>query len=95
MVGAEPHGGVDRFDVPDPLIERVDRLVDHRQQDAVHDERREVLRHRDGLAELGDKGLARLERRIVGGNAADQFDQLHQRHRIHKMNPDEALRPVG
>src|SRR6266446_10086448 len=43
MVGAELHAGVDRLDIADALVERVDRLVDHRQQDAVDDESREVL----------------------------------------------------
>jgi hypothetical protein len=38
VVGAELHGGVDRLDRADALIKRVDRLVDHRQQDAVDDE---------------------------------------------------------
>ena len=32
---------------------------------------------------------------VVGGDAAHQFDQLHHRHRVHEMNADEALRPVG
>ena len=31
VVGAEPHGGVDRLDIADAFIERVNRLVDHRQ----------------------------------------------------------------
>ena len=43
MVGAEPHGGVDRLDIPDALIERVHGLVDHREQNAVDDERRKIL----------------------------------------------------
>ena len=38
MIGAQPHGGVDRVDIADAFIERIDRLVDHRQQDAVDDE---------------------------------------------------------
>ena len=84
-----------RLDVADALIERVDRLVDHRQQDAVDDEGGKILRHRDLLAELGDELLGRFEGGVVGGDAADHLDQLHQRHRIHEMNADEALRPVG
>src|SRR4029434_483204 len=42
-VGADLNAGVDRLDVADALVERIDRLVDHRQQDAVDDEGREVL----------------------------------------------------
>ena len=60
MVGAQLHGRVDGLDRADALIQRVDRLVDHRHQDAVDDEGREVLRRRRGLAQLGrrDRGSA-------------------------------------
>src|SRR5262245_29261439 len=37
VVGAKPHGLVDRFNRADALIERVDGLVDHRQQNAIDD----------------------------------------------------------
>ena len=63
MVRAELHRGVDRLDGADALVERVDRLVDHRQQDAVDDEGREVLGDRDRLAELLDELPARIEGR--------------------------------
>src|SRR3546814_3975351 len=76
MIGAEPHGGIDGAHRADALVERVDRLVDHRQQDAVHDESREVFRRRGGLAELLGKLAHRLEGRLVGGDAADQLDEL-------------------
>ena len=39
--------------------------------------------------------LGRLERLVVGGDAAHQLDQLHHRHRVHEVHADEALRPVG
>ena len=38
--GAKPHRCVDRLDRADAFVERVDRLVDHRQQNAVDDESR-------------------------------------------------------
>ncbi len=42
------------------------------------------------LAELRRRTRLRgFEGRVVGGDAADQFDQLHHRHRIHEMNADE------
>jgi len=63
------------LDVADALIQRVDRLVDHRQQDTVDDEGREILGYRDLLAELGDEGLGRVEGLVIGGDAADQLDQ--------------------
>ena len=62
VVRAELHRGVDRLDGADALVERVDRLVDHRQQDAVDDEGREILGDRDGLAELLDELRGRPRR---------------------------------
>jgi hypothetical protein len=53
VVGAELHGGVDGIDRADAFVKRVDRLVDHRQQDAVDDEGREILGDRHGLFERG------------------------------------------
>src|ERR1700722_1733302 len=95
MMGAKLHRRIDRLDVPDALIARINCLVDHRQQNAVDDEGRKIFRHRDVLAELGDEFLGRIEGRIISGNATYQFDQFHQRHRIHEMNTDEPLGPVG
>src|SRR5262249_32050944 len=57
VVRAELHGGVDGIDRAYPLIKRVDRLIDHRQQDAVDDEGREILRDCIFLAELGNESL--------------------------------------
>ena len=76
MVGAELHRGVDRLDRADALVERVDRLVDHRQQDAVDDEGREVLGRDRRLAQLQGELAGRREGRVVGRDAADQLDQL-------------------
>src|SRR4029079_8903157 len=43
----------------------------------------------------GHEFLGRLERGVGRGDAADQLDQFHQRNRIHEVNADELLRPVG
>src|SRR3984893_7207984 len=43
MVGAEPHRRIDCVDRADAFIERVDGLVDHRQQNAVDDEGGKIL----------------------------------------------------
>ena len=77
--------------VADALVERVDRLVDHRQQDAVDDEGGEILRDRRwSCRACSTKALRGLEGRVVGGDAADQLDQLHHRHRVHEVHADEA-----
>jgi hypothetical protein len=39
--------------------------------------------------------LQALEGRLVGGDAPDQFHQLHHRNRVHEMEPHEPFRPVG
>src|SRR5579883_2887179 len=52
MIGAEMHGGIDRFDRAHALIEGVDRLVDHRYEDPVDDEGRKILGDGDLFAEL-------------------------------------------
>ncbi|MPL88776.1 hypothetical protein SDC9_34803 [bioreactor metagenome] len=95
VVRAQLHRHVDRLHVADAFVKRVDRLVDHRDQDAVHDEGREVLGRRRGLAELRDDREHRLIGRIVGGDAADQLDELHHRHRVHEVHAHEPLGPVG
>ena len=45
----------------------------------------------DGLAELGDEFLGGFVGRVVGGDAADQLDELHHRHRVHEVDADEAF----
>ena len=47
------------------------------------------------LPSRGDERLGGLEGVVVGGDAADQLDELHARHRIHEMDADEALGMVG
>ena len=95
LVGAELHRGVDDLDGADALVERVDRLVDHRHQDAVDDEGREVLGRGRGLAHLLARRRAWPVGRLVGGDAADQLHELHHRHRVHEVHAHELLRPVG
>src|SRR5215211_3635805 len=94
MMRAEAHGSVDRLDIADSFIERIDRLVDHREQNAIDDKGGKIFGDRDRFAELGHELFGGLESRIAGGNAADQLDQFHQRYRIHEMNTDETLRSV-
>jgi hypothetical protein len=57
VVRAELHRGVDRLDRAHAFIERVDRLIDHGEQNAVDHEGGEVFGDRVGLAEPGDEIL--------------------------------------
>src|SRR5579885_709674 len=77
MMCAEAHGLIDRLDIADAFVKHVDRLVDHRQQNAVHDEGGEILRNGGNLAEACDIFLGGFEGLIAGGDAADEFDKLH------------------
>ena len=95
VIGPELHRLVDGLHVAHAFIERVDRLVDHRHQDAVHDEGGEVLGGGRGLADPVDDGLAGGKGFLVRGDAADQFHQLHHRNRVHEVEAHELFGPVG
>ena len=94
MVGAELQRDVDILHRADAFMQRVDRFVDHRQQDAVDDKGREILGDDRRLAEPVGQALDDLVGRVVGGDAGDQFDQLHDRHRVHEMHAYEFFRAV-
>ena len=95
MVGTKLQALVDGLHVADALIQRIDRLVDHRHQDTVHDEGREIFGAGCGLAKLAHHFQHRLIGRLVRCDAADQLDQLHDWHRVHEVETHELLRPVG
>src|SRR5690606_13072554 len=64
-------------------------------QNAVDDEGGEVLGDGGGLAQAfgeGDGGVVGGGR---GGDAAHDLDQLHHRRRLHEMQADETVGPVG
>ena len=82
------------LDRADAFIERVDRLVDHRHQDAVDDEGREVLGVGDVLAEPLDDADGGVVGFLVGRKAADHLDQAHQRDRVHEVKADETFGTV-
>jgi len=95
MIGAQAHRRIDRLDGADAFVKRVDRFVDHRQQDTVDDKGRKIFGDGDSLAKPAAKFLRRLKSFVLGGDAANKLDELHARHRIHEMNADEAFRPAG
>ena len=47
------------------------------------------------LPSRGDQVFRRLVGHVLGGNAADQLDELHLGRRIHEVDADEPLRPIG
>ena len=95
MVGTQTHRRIDGIDGTHAFIQRVNRLIDHRQQNAIDDKGRKIFRYRNRLAKAGDKGPRRFKGRVFRRNTADQLDELHLRHRIHKVNTDKAIRTIS
>jgi hypothetical protein len=95
VIGTEPHCGVDGIDRPNALIQGVNGLIDHWQQDPVDDEGWKILCDCCGFSEFTDEAFGGLEGLILGRDSANKLDELHPRHGVHKMNADEAFRTVG
>ena len=95
MIGPHFHGLVNAHHIADTFIKRKNRFIDHRQQNAIDDKGRKIFRHTRGLADIFDNLLGRFKGFIAGGNAANDFHQLHHRHRIHEMHADKLFRSVG
>ena len=77
------------------MIEAVDGLVDHRQQDAVGDEPGVVVGLGRRLAESEGEIPGDLERLLRGRQPGDDLDQLHHRHGVHEVHADDPVRPPG
>ena len=92
MVEAEAATLVDILDPGSRLAQYEHRLVDHRQQDAIDDEAGLVLAQHHFLAQALGKGGGAVGGRLRGRKPGDDLDQLHHRHRIEEMQPDEARR---
>ena len=76
----------------DAVVERPDRLVDERHQDAVRDEAGEVVRLGRRLAELAREPRSpRPSRRRSA--AAHDLDELQHRHRVEEVHADHAVGP--
>src|SRR6202050_622455 len=91
LVGAELHRGVDIGHAADAFIERVDGLIDHRQQHAIDDEAGEVLRCHRTFAEAIGERLSRAICLFGSREAANDLDQLHRGNRIHEMHSDHFV----
>src|ERR1700676_1687476 len=95
LIGSELHRGVDIRDPADSFVHRVNRFVNHREQHAIDDESREILRGNRSLAEVLGEDAGLLKSRLRGRESADNFDQLHRWHRVHEMHPDDAVSARG
>ena len=77
------------------LHDRIDRLIDHRQEDAVGHESGVVVHFHGRLAELRGDLQGAAGGGVAGGVPADHLDQLHDGHRIHEVHPDDLPGPAG
>ena len=95
VVGPQFHRTVNRHHVADTFIQRIDGLIDHRHQQSVDDKSRKIFCAGRGFAQIFNYLLTGPKGWLVCGDAPDQFDQLHHRHRVHKVKPHEFLGSVG
>jgi hypothetical protein len=59
VVRAQLHRRIDGADIADAFVKRIDRLVDHRHQDAVDDEGRRIRGRGGGLADPSTTSIVR------------------------------------
>src|SRR5216683_6909577 len=58
LIGAQLHRSINVGDTADSLIERIDRFIDHREQNAIYDKARKIFRGHRAFAELSGKPLS-------------------------------------
>ena len=95
MIGPQFQRLIDGLHIAHAFIKRIDRLVDHRDQDTVDDEGRVILGAGRCFAQTADHGQERVIGLNIGRDAPDQFDQLHHWHRVHEVKPHKTFGPVG
>src|SRR6266851_6783517 len=74
----------------------------YREHGLVQQGHEHTVRHEAGRVIDFDRRLLQFERKVAygcerflsGGQAADYFHQLHNRHRVEKMHSDDLLRPL-
>src|SRR6267378_4191929 len=95
MIHAELHHLIDRLRCSDAFVHTKDRFVDHRHQDAVRHEPGRVVDHDGRLPQRLDDfdgSFYGVVRRLWSTYYLDEF---HDRHRIHKIHPDDPIGPPG
>ena len=94
MVHAELHDSVHGFGGGDAFHDAIGGFIDERHEDAVTDKAGSVI-HGDGLFfELFGELHGGLERGVAGFEGADDFDEDHDRDRIHEVHADKAVRTI-
>ena len=91
MVAAQTHGGVDVLGGGDAVLDQLNGLVDHGDQQAVADEAG-GLGHGDGsLADLLSQGEDGVVGIVGGVAAADDLNQLHGHRGIEEVHADDLV----
>ena len=86
---------VDVLDAGESLLEAADGVQHVGHEQAVHDEARRVLRLDRLLAERLREVVRSAEHLLVDRNGAHDLDQLHDRHGIEEVQPDESIGTTG
>jgi len=81
--------------VGDALVVRADALVDPRHQDPVRDEAGLVVGLPRLLAEVLGKGVREVDDGVGGALPDDNLHAVHDRDRVHEVEPDHVARAVG
>src|SRR6266478_1987033 len=94
MPASQLHRIIDVFDGADALFQRADRIQKIRHQQPVHDEPSAVMCAHRCLSQLFAKRHHLLVNGRIRGNRPHHLNQLHHRHRIEEVQPNETLRPL-
>src|SRR6185312_4387244 len=95
MVHSELHHRVDSLGRANSLHHAIHSLVDHRHEDAIRNETG-IIAHLDRRLAEGTGKRNDLRRGLVRRRqSANDLDQLHHRHRIHEVHPDDLFRTPG
>src|SRR5207244_1240670 len=92
---AELHRRVDVLERGEAALVNPDRVEQVRHEQPVHDERRRVLRLDRGLADRADPLGRRRDRRLVGQDRPRHLHELHQRHGVEEVEPEDLAGARG
>jgi hypothetical protein len=92
MRHAELHHLIDRFPGGDSILKGADRLVDHRQQDAVRDKAWRVIHNNWRFADRLGKRHRSLHGLLGSLEPTHDFDEWQDRHGIEEVQPEKVGR---
>ena len=94
-VAAEFHDVINGFRLRHAFHPGIKCLVDHGHEDPVGDKPRPVVRGNRGFPHLFGDGEGTGGGLFAGGQPLDDFDQFHDRDRVHEVQTHEPRRVPG